>query len=393
MDSRNHWLLPKGVEEILPSEAWLIDQYQRQILDIYHSWGYELVIPPLIEYQESLSAGLGADLDLLSFKLTDQMSGRTLAVRADITPQAARIDAHSWAQEGPTRLCYSGTVLHTRPKTELSSRTPLQIGAELYGSNAIESDLEVILLMLKSIEAAQIQQITLDLGQVALYRELVELIDFDEHQQAALFDAFSRKAEAEIAVLLAACDNQLIAETLLGLLALHGDEQVVYQAKTRFAEGPQNIVNAIDELIQVVEAVRLRYPEVNIHIDLAEVRGYQYHTGLIFATYIDSVPQPVASGGRYDGIGELYGRKRPATGFTIDVNSIVHFLKQGDTQLLVLAPSIMVEDEALTALIKDLRQQGFRVVHAVEGSQKLAHCARFIENNDGHWQVIDRKNP
>ena len=382
----NRWLLPEGVEEVLPRQAWQIQQYQRRVLDIYRSWGYELVIPPMIEYSESLLIGMGSEMDLQTFKLTDQMSGRTLAIRADITPQTARIDAHSYKQEGPTRLCYAGTVLHTKPKSQLSSREPLEVGAELYGDASIHSDIEIISLMLTTIEAAGINSIHLDLGHVGIYRALVELASISDNAQQALIDAFDRKAKVEIQTIVANEVNDAGLATMLNALVdLHGDVSVLVEAKEVCKTAPQSVLNAIDYVQAIATRIAKDFPDVHMNIDLAELRGYQYHTGLIFSAYIDGVGHAVANGGRYDDIGEAFGRARPATGFSANIKDMLSTTLQDDETSIILAPC--VEDEELAKAVAKLRESGERVVQALPDAQAPINCSRELINTNGSWQV------
>ena len=381
----NRWLLPEGVEEILPRKAWQIEQFKRQALDLYRSWGYELVIPPLIEYSESLLLGMGDDMDVQSFKVTDQMSGRTLAIRADITPQTARMDAHSWQQEGPTRLCYASTVLHTQPKSQLASRTPIEIGAELYGDASSSSDFEVISLMLATLDIAAVKQVHLDLGHVAIYRTLVAEAGLCEANQALLFDAFDRKAKPEVQSICAEASNPDMAQYLVALIDLHGDSTVLEKAQTLLAGAPAAVQAALAYLQTIVEPLQQHYADTALHIDLAELRGYQYHTGLVFAAYIDGVGHAVANGGRYDGLGENFGRARPATGFSTNAKALLSQIRSAEEASLILAP--IDGDVALLATIKALRAQGERVVQALPGNDVPAACDKVLVNDNGQWLV------
>ncbi len=397
MANINRWLLPEGVEEILPRQAWQIEQFKRSVLDTYRSWGYELVIPPLIEYSESLLIGMGSDIDLQSFKLTDQLSGRTLAIRADITPQTARIDAHSYKQSGPTRLCYAGTVLHTKPKSQLASRMPIEIGAELYGDTGIHGDTEVISLMLTTIQAAKVNTIHLDLGHVVIYRTLVESAGLSDNTQQLLLDAFDRKAKTEINTILTSKangskENNELIDMLNALADLHGGVDVLQQAKQVFQAAPPAVLNAIDYLQNIVENIQNSFPEITLYIDLAELRGYQYHTGLVFAAYIDGAGHAVANGGRYDGIGEAFGRARPATGFSANVKALLALADSENNPALIIAPSEVnsAEKENLATAIQALRKQGERVVQHIPGQELPENCTRELINENGIWQVKPR---
>ncbi|MES9887712.1 MAG: ATP phosphoribosyltransferase regulatory subunit, partial [Candidatus Sedimenticola sp. 6PFRAG1] len=277
MDNK-HWLLPEGIDELLPPNANALEQLRRNLLDLYSSWGYELVFPPFIEYLESLLTGTGGDLDIQTFKLTDQITGRTMGIRADITPQVARIDAHQLRRDCPTRLCYLGTVLNTRPDGFAGSRSPLQIGAELYGHAGTESDLEILCLMLETMEQAGVDDVYLDLGHVGIFRGLAEQAGLDTDQEHALFDALQRKAVAEIESLVQnfGVDAEM-AGMLRALAELSGDD-ALEQARVRLAGASESVQNAIEELEQLAEKLAARRPEVPVHYDLSELRGYHYHT-------------------------------------------------------------------------------------------------------------------
>ena len=386
MAKLNRWLLPEGVEEILPKQAWQIEQFKRRTLDLYRSWGYELVIPPLIEYSESLLIGMGTDMDVQSFKVTDQLSGRTLAIRADITPQTARIDAHSYKQDGPTRLCYAGTVLHSKPKSQLASRTPIEVGAELYGDASVNSDIEVISLMLATIKTAGIEKTHLDIGHVAIYRSLVAAAELSEDQQGLLFDAFDRRAKAEVEAICATAKNADVAAMIVALIDLHGDSDVLAKAASVLANAPASVLEALAYLKAVVTKITAMFAETPVYIDLAELRGYDYHTGLVFAAYVEGIGHAVANGGRFDGIGEHFGRSRPATGFSANAKALLSKIECPAKPGLILAPE-MNGDAELEMAIQALRDKGEAVVRALAGMEVPALCDKELVNEDGQWQV------
>lgn len=389
MTTKNRWLLPEGVEEILPKQAWQIEQFRRKVLDLYRSWGYELVIPPLIEYSESLLIGMGSDMDLQSFKLTDQFSGRTLAIRADITPQTARIDAHSWKQEGPTRLCYIGTVVHTKPKSQLASRTPIEVGAELYGDASLYGDVEIISLMLNTVQTASVESVHLDLGHVGIYRDLVALTSLSTDAQALLFDAFDRKAKTEIAAILA--DKTIdadVAAWILALVDLNGDLSVLTLAKQVLKGAPSSVLMAITCLENIVSQVQKRFPSVPMYVDLAELRGYQYHTGLVFAAYVEGVGHAVANGGRYDNIGAAFGRARPATGFSANVKALLTCMPEETVAGIIIA--VEQNDASLAGYIQQLRAQGRRVIVLSPDASIPENSTQKIVNENGQWQLQSR---
>lgn len=392
MAKLNRWLLPEGVEEVLPKQAAQIEHYRRKVLDLYHSYGYQLVIPPLIEYTESLLINTGSDMDLQTFKVTDQLTGRMMAVRADITPQTARIDAHSLKNEGPTRLCYAGTVLQTKPKSQLASRTPIEAGAELYGDASLASDIEVINLMLESVALAGHRDIHLDLGHVGIFRALVAAAGFDEDTENMLRDAFNRKAKDEVNTLMQAQGVAAnIANMLVQLLDLHGDSSVLAQAKAVLAGAPESVLQAIADLQFIAERMQQLKPEITLFFDLGELRGYQYHTGLVFAALIDGVGHAVANGGRFDGIGEAFGRARPATGFSANVKAILQKANGQPQAPRILAPALANNDQDISLLkaINALRQQGNIVVQALPQSEDCGQFEKQLILQNGQWQLSD----
>ena len=364
-----HWLLPEGIEEVLPEQAWRLEQVRRELLDVYRSWGYELVIPPMIEFLESLLTGSGNDLDLQTFKLIDQLSGRMMGVRADMTPQAARIDAHQLRREGPARLCYLGTVLHTRPDGFAGSRSPLQVGAELYGHSGLESDLEIFELMLETLAVTGIAQVHVDLGHVGIFRGLARAAGLHADQECELFDALQRKAAADIEALLAALDlREAQRRSLAALATLHGGDDVLDRARGMLG-GDDSVAQALDELSAMAGAVGRRWPDLPLHFDLAELRGYAYQTGVVFAAFTPGCGQEIARGGRYDKIGEIFGRARPATGFSADLRTLIALSGRRDEPMraAILAPAD--DDPALGEAIRALRARGETVIRALPGAQ------------------------
>ena len=323
MTYADRWLLPDGIEEILPAEAGAIEQLRRRLVDLYASWGYDLVIPPLLEYTDSLLIGLGRDVDLLTFKVTDQLTGRTLGIRADITPQTARMDAHSFNRQGTNRLCYAGHVVHTRPKNPLATRTPIQAGVEFYGEPDTRADIEVVSLLLESLKLAGLPKLHIDLGHVGIYRTLAEAAGLNQAQEDTFFELLQRKAVTEIeAWVTTQLQGSIFAEIFLQLPHLAGGFEVLSRARACFADCPTPVAEALNQLEWVAETVTARYPEVELYFDLSELRGYHYLTGLVFAAFAPGYGNPVASGGRYDHIGEVFGRARPATGFAVDISTL-----------------------------------------------------------------------
>ena len=282
----NYWLLPEGIDETLPPQAQDLEQLRRKLLDLYGTWGYELVFPPIIEYLESLLTGTGRDLDLQTFKLTDQITGRTLGIRADITPQAARIDAHQLRRDCPTRLCYLGTVLNSRLEGLSGSRSPLQVGAELYGYSGVDADIEILGLMLASLESVGIRGVHLDLGHVGIFRGLTRQAALDEHRELALFDALQRKAVPELQSLVRSFDlEDGHGRMLVSLAELSGDD-ALERAASKLSGADEGVRESLRELSLLADRLRESYPGVPVHYDLAELRGYHYHTGVTFAAFV-----------------------------------------------------------------------------------------------------------
>lgn len=389
MTVADRWLLPDGVEELLPEQAEQVEALRRKLLDLFRSWGYELVMPSLLEFTESLLVGLGSDVDLHTFKVTDQLTGRTMGIRADITPQVARIDAHSLKREGPSRLCYAGSVLHTRPKTLMASRSPIQLGAELYGDDSLSSDIEVICLMLETLRSADINPLTLDLGHVGIYRALIAQAGLSAEDEADLFDALQRKAGADIEAVIAATINEPgIAKMMLALSQLNGDRSVLEEAKALLADAPAAVLDAIAQLEQVAESLAARMPEVDLYFDLSELRGYHYHTGLVFAALAPGYGQALANGGRYDHIGEVFGRARPATGFNCDLKALLKAMPPIETKVAQAIYAPADSDVALWQAVQALRAGGEQVINGLPNQQSKPGCNRQLVLENGQWQVL-----
>jgi ATP phosphoribosyltransferase regulatory subunit len=391
MSSQDQWLLPEGIEEVLPPESRRLEYARRELLDLFARWGYELVFPPFIEYLESLLTGTGNDLDLQTFKLTDQLTGRMMGVRADITPQAARIDAHPLRREAAARLCYLGTVLHTRPDGFAGSRSPLQVGAELFGHAGVESDVEILSLLLESLSLLAIPEVHVDLGHVGIFRALAADAGLSRNRENDLFAALQRKAVPEIEAMLD--DWQLDAarrRRLAALAELNGGEEVLEQARMLLAGASDTVMQALDNLCAITALLQQRVQDVVLHFDLAELRGYKYQTGMVFAVFIPGCGQEIARGGRYDAIGEVFGHARPATGFSTDLKTLVklsqrNFGEQGDA---ILAPAD--NDPGLYVVIQQLRRDGERVVCALPGqiTDPVEYgCMRILVNTGGTWTL------
>jgi len=392
MQQKDSWLLPDGIDEILPAEAKHLEQLRGRLLDSFSSWGYDLVIPPFIDFLDSLLTGSGHDLDLQTFKLTDQISGKMLGIRADMTPQVARMDAHNIKHEWPTRLCYVGTILHTRGDPLEKTRSPMQIGAELYGHAGIESDIEVIRLMLEMLAITGLQNVHLDLGHVGIYRALSKQAGLTSLQESELFDVLQRKARTELAELMLSynIDNDL-KNMLLKLPELNGNKDMIAKAQSVFAKANDEVKTALADLVGIADKLASHFPSLPISFDLAELRGYHYHTGVVFAAFIPSVGREIARGGRYDNIGAIFGRARPATGFSADLKLLSTLSKPAYPSVqaeLIFAP--YNEDSALTEKIRDLRAQQRAVVQQLPGQTGSATdlaCTSILENDNQNWVV------
>lgn len=389
MSREEQWLLPEGVEELLPDRAAVIEDLRRRLLDRYAGWGYELVFPPLIEFLESLFNGGGRDLERQTFKITDQLTGRLMGVRADITPQVARIDAHSLRRPGPSRLCYCSSALRTHANPPDGSRIPYQVGVELFGHAGLESDEEVVSLLLETLAVAGVGNVTLDLGHVGLYRALVGAAGLSEDDEMELEDIFRRKSAAELDTFLD--ERDLPAGTRAALAALPwlaGPPSVLAEARERLAGFGERVDTALDELEQLTERLTAAYPEADLHLDLGELRGYHYHTGFVFAAWAEGHSEPLAKGGRYDQIGEVFGRARPATGFSADLKSLARWPEQpGRTGILVPAE---LDGPELAAEMRRLRNAGERVVRALPGVNNdpaALGCDRQLVHDGEHWRI------
>ena len=385
MTTADRWQLPDGVEEILPARARAVEALRRRLLDLYRGWGYQMVIPPLVEFTDSLLIGLGQDLDLLTFKLTDQLSGRTMGVRADITPQVARIDAHSLAQDGISRLCYAGSTLHTRPKTLMASRSPIQLGAELYGDNSLAADVEIVRLMLATLEEAGVGNVTLDLGHVGVYEAVLGSAGLSPAREQTVFDALQRKSLPDLTVALEGVDEKAAA-LVIALVHLHGDETVLADARELFADQAPAALDAVDALQDVATDVRRQQPDLDIYFDLAELRGYHYHTGIVFAAYAPGHGQALANGGRYDDVGAVFGRARPATGFATDLKALMDLLPPGTEEPGAISMPD-ADDPALEARVGELRAAGEIVINCL-ATDPDPRCDRELVEKDGDWQVV-----
>jgi ATP phosphoribosyltransferase regulatory subunit len=379
------WVLPEYIDDILPAEAARIERLRRDILDLFVVHGFELVMPPLIEYLESLLTGTGHDLDLQTFKLVDQLSGRMLGVRADIAPQAARIDAHLLNRKGVTRLCYVGSVLHTLPRGMNRTREPLQVGAELYGHAGIESDVEIQRLMMKALAVARVRDTYLDIGHVGIFRCLVRRAELEPERESELFRAMQAKDVPALRTLARGID-QRTAAALAALPALYGGPEVLVAARKKLPDHAEiraalNDLEALSDQLRDVARIRC--------FDLAELRGYHYHSGVVFAAYAGGSPNALALGGRYDEVGKAFGRARPATGFSMDLRELAQASPDGARRSAVLAP-YAPQDAALQRAVNALRSRGDVVVVDLPGhggARGELGCDRRLARRNGKWLV------
>ena len=386
----NRWLLPENIADILPSEARKIEDLRRILLDRFQAYGYELVMPPMLEYLDSLLTGSGQDLNLKTFKLVDQISGRTLGLRADMTPQVARIDAHLLNRQGVTRLCYAGSILHTRAAAGSSSREQLQLGAEIYGHAGWEADLEIQALLNEVLNLSQVGLITLDMSHAGLLTAI--LGDFSPKPESldALYSALQTKDLPGLSLALEDWPAD-VKSAVLALANLSGSpEKVLAQARQNL---PKTVAvkAALDELERLCAAVAALPNAPQLNLDLSDLKGYQYHSGVMFAAYVEGLPVAIARGGRYDMVGKAFGRSRPATGFSLDIMTLARISKKDSRKTAILAP--WSNDSTLTQEIAQLRSQGQVVIQLLPGHEQDGdefHCDRELVNQKGAWVVKTR---
>lgn len=394
----NRWLLPDGVDEILPPRAEQLETLRRELLDLYRSWGYDLIKTPLIEFLDSLLIVPSHELQLCTFQIVDQLSGKSMGVRADISSQAARIDAHVLQKDGPVRLCYADSVLRTRPAGPLGTRCPQLIGAELYGHAGSEADVEVISLMLHTLRLSGVEQPLLALGHSAICRTLLKVAKLGAEAEARLFTAMQNKASTDVAQLLAGSKtDRKLAKCLAQLPNLHGDASVLKQG-VRLLKGIAPAIDAaLANLQEIAGALGKRFDRLSPFFDLCELGGYEYHTGVIFSAYGADHGEAIAKGGRYDALGEVFGRARPATGFDADLKTLLNLSKRRfPTAARIYAPA--VQDSALDSTILELRLRGQVVVQAFTGRHKGKNkdqlaarelgCTQQLVKQQGRWMVV-----
>ena len=378
------WLLPEQIADVLPSQARRVEELRRSLIDRAQAYGYELVMPPLVEHLESLLSGTGQELDLKTFKLVDQLSGRTIGLRADTTPQVARIDAHLLNRDGVARLVYCGPVLHARSDSALASRELLQFGAEVYGHGGLEADLEVIDLALDALGCAGVRDVLLDLGDARILRSLLGGVPLDAARLTEVAGALAHKDGSALEGLASSLTSE-VRTSLASLLRLHGGLDVLAAARTALPPRAA-VVQALDDLAWLADHVQRAHPTVRIGIDLADMSGYAYYSGSRFALYADGVNAALARGGRYDEVGAVFGRNRPAVGFSLDVKELAMATPAGSLRAAVRAP--WGESPDLRGAVRQLRELGHTVVCALPGHEHEAQeydCDRELVNVAGQW--------
>ncbi|WP_028312842.1 ATP phosphoribosyltransferase regulatory subunit [Derxia gummosa] len=375
------WLLPEHISDLLPADARILEELRRSLLDLFRGYGYELVMPPMLEYIESLLTGTGSDLDLRTLKLVDQLSGRTMGLRADITPQVTRIDAHLLNRSGIARLCYCGSVLHARPRGLHASREPILIGAEIYGHAGIEADIEICEMALGALALSGAGQVRIDLSHVGIARALLGRAGLAGDGAADVIAAVKRKDIAAIRA-----SDTLDAEARAAfevLCGLYGDASVVERARSALPADPA-ITQALDDLARLAASL----PAARVTVDLADPHGFQYHTGITFAVYCADWPAAILRGGRYDEVGRAFGRARPATGFSLDLRELATLLPDPAPRLAIRAP--WSDDAALHALVRRLRAEGEIVIQDFPGHEHDPDefsCDRNIVRTAESWLV------
>jgi ATP phosphoribosyltransferase regulatory subunit len=390
--NRHTWRLPDGIDEVLPPDAWALEQLRRRVLDLFVVWGYRYVEPPLVEYLDSLLVGSGNDLELQTFRMVDQRSGRMLGIRADMTSQAARIDAASIRGDGTRRLCYSGTVVHANPFGVLESRVPVLAGAELFGAADVEADAEVVALMIDTLRCAGIDAPVIELGHVGIFRALATAARLDHAMEQAVFGALQRKARPDLEELLKTTKiRKSLRNAILTLPDLLGDGTVLDRARSTFASMPNTVRAALDELQKLADAVAQRCDHVTLRFDLCELTGYGYHTGGVFAAYSENFGRAVARGGRYDGVGVSFGRARPATGFDVDLKRLPRTAVQ-ELSGAIWTPGLrwvaVKRRDALWQMIRTLRESGERVIGALDENEAPApDCDRELVWRKNAWRL------
>jgi len=386
----NRWLLPENIADVLPGQSNLVELLRRDILNLFESYGYELVIPPMLEYIESLLTATGSDMDLQTFKLVDQLSGRTLGLRADMTTQVARIDAHILNRQNIARLCYAGTTIQTRVVPGIFSREQLQLGAEVYGHQGIEADIEIVNLMIQSLEIAQVGPITLDVSHAGLLKDILDKKQLSSNDISEMYRFLQAKDRTSLQNLMQSWD-QNAKNTILSLLDLSGDSnQVLSHAQSKL---PQSEVSkqVLKDLEQLCSGIKKTSADIQLNIDLADLDGFQYHTGILCAAYVPQYPVAIARGGRYDQVGQAFGRSRPATGFSVDLLALAGLSSKKVSTHAIMAP--WEDSNEFRSIIRTLRQSGEVVIESFPGhehNESTMICDRCLEFKDQQWQVVPK---
>jgi len=387
----NRWLLPEDIADVLPAEARKVESLRRSILDLYQSYGYELVAPPILEFLDSLLTGTGSDLNLQTFKLVDQLSGRTLGLRADITPQVARIDAHLLNRAGVTRLCYAGSVAHARTPVGSSAREQLQLGAEIYGCASWEADFEAISLLLKTLGLAGLSKVYLDLSHAGILTGILDGQALDKESIEELYDLLQSKDRPRLTQWASRVPVKT-AQALMALTELNGPCAEVLAEARKVLPKHASIDMALNDLERLLTASANLSTGLELSMDLSDLRGYQYHSGVMFAAYVEKLPQPIARGGRYDHVGQAFGRSRPATGFSLDLLTLANLSSLDVRKMAIAAP--WLDDAALNAAIAQLRNRGEVVIQVLAGSEVESAeyvCDRELVKQGNAWEVKQKK--
>ena len=383
----NRWLLPEDIADVLPAKARKVEQLRRSLLDLYRSYGYELVAPPLLEFLDSLLTGTGSDLNLQTFKLVDQLSGRTLGLRADMTPQVARIDAHLLNRTGVTRLCYAGSIAHTRTPIGCTSREELQLGAEIYGHAGWEADLEALSLLLQTLQTAGLKQVYLDLSHAGILTGILADQAVSKEDIETLYGLLQSKDRSSLANWSRNLP-QSVGQALMALTELSGPATEVLVRARKVLPSNALVSDALSLLERLTNAIASMPSAPEVSIDLADLRGYQYHSGMMFTAYVDALSQPIARGGRYDHVGQAFGRARPATGFSIDLLTLAGLSTELEVRSAIVAP--WISDAGLNAAIQALRAGGEIVVQLAPGDAALSaeyRLDRVLVEQGGTWKV------
>ena len=391
MNQSDHWLLPDGVEDLLPPTAGKLEAAREILIRVFTSWGFDYVMPPKLEFIDSLLTGTGKDLDLQTIKVIDQLSGRLMGLPADITPQVARIDAHSLPSEGVNRLCYAGSVVRSRPEGFVGARVPIKAGAELFGDRSIEADFEIMSLMISSLHSLGLDDIHVELGDVSVYRTLIEQAALDSSVGDEIFGLIQKKArQALVQSTTAWVKDRDLADRINALPDLCGSANVLVDAKQIFA-GDSVALSAVERLRALIERLSSRFPTLTLSIDLSELRGFSYHTGVGFAAYHNGSGRLMARGGRYDNVGELFGRARPATGFDIELSSLLDQLPSTETEPLVDVDTVDQPTKEIEAALWEklaaLRSEGYRVI---EGESVGKQALKRLQFDGSKWVLEDR---